>query len=39
VVAFQKNLIAPADAYHLVADFGESRSGIAGTEQGYNRGA
>jgi hypothetical protein len=34
VVAFQKNLIAAADAHHLMADFVEARGGIAGAEKG-----
>jgi hypothetical protein len=33
MIAFQKNLIAPADAHHLVANFGEPASWIAGTQQ------
>jgi hypothetical protein len=33
VVAFQKNLVAAADAHHLVADFIEARGWIAGAEE------
>jgi hypothetical protein len=39
VVTFQKNLFAAADAHHLMADFVEARSGIAGAEQDKNGGA
>jgi hypothetical protein len=38
VIALQKNLIAPADAHQLVAEFGEASRGIAGTEQGKDGG-
>jgi hypothetical protein len=34
VIAFQKNLVAAADAHHLVADFVEARGRVAGAEQG-----
>jgi len=39
VVAFQKNLIAAADAHHLMADFVKARGGIAGTEEREDSGA
>ncbi len=39
VVAFQKNLIAAADAHHLVADFVEAGGGIAGAEESEDGGA
>jgi hypothetical protein len=39
MVALQKNLVAAADTHHLVADLVEARSGIAGAEQGEDRGA
>jgi hypothetical protein len=34
VIALQKNLVAAADAHHLVAEFGEAGGGIAGTGEG-----
>jgi len=38
VIAFQKNLIASADAHQLVAEFREAGGGIASTEEEENRG-
>jgi hypothetical protein len=32
VIAFQKNLIAAADAHHLMAEFGEAGGGVGGTK-------
>ena len=34
VIAFEKNLVAAADAHHLVAEFVEARGGIAGAGEG-----
>jgi hypothetical protein len=34
VVALQQNLVAAADAHHLMADFVEARGRVAGAEQG-----
>jgi hypothetical protein len=39
VIAFQKNLVASANAHHLVADFVEARGGIAGAEESEDKGA
>jgi hypothetical protein len=39
VVAFQKNLVAAADAHHLVADFVEACGGVSGADQSEDRGA
>jgi len=39
VIAFQENLVASADAHHLVADFVEARGGIAGAQEGEGGGA
>jgi hypothetical protein len=33
VIAFQKNLVAAADAHHLVADLVKARGGVAGAEE------
>jgi hypothetical protein len=38
VIAFQKNLIAAADAHHLMADFVKAGSGIASADQGEDGG-
>ncbi len=37
VIAFKKNLVAAADAHHLVAEIGEARGGIAGAGEGEDR--
>jgi hypothetical protein len=34
VIALQQNLIAAADAHHLVADVVEARGGVSGAELG-----
>jgi hypothetical protein len=34
VIAFQKNLVAAADAHHLMAEFIEARGRIAGAGEG-----
>jgi hypothetical protein len=39
VVAFQKNLVAAANAHHLVADFVEACGGIAGADEREDSGA
>ncbi len=39
MIAFQKNLVASADAHHLVADFVEARGRVAGAEADENGGA
>ncbi len=39
VIAFQKNLVAAADAHHLVADFVEAGGGVSGAEEGEDGGA
>ncbi|HXP41084.1 MAG TPA: hypothetical protein VN833_12460 [Candidatus Acidoferrales bacterium] len=39
MIAFQKNLVASANAHHLVADFVEARGGIAGAEESEDKGA
>jgi hypothetical protein len=33
VIAFQKNLVAAADAHHLMADFSEAGGGISSAEE------
>jgi hypothetical protein len=38
MIAFQKNLIATADAHELMAEFGETGGGISGAEQGEDGG-
>jgi hypothetical protein len=39
VVAFQKNLLAAADAHHLVTDFVEAGGRISGAEEDEDGGA
>jgi hypothetical protein len=39
VIAFEENLVATADAHHLVADFGEAGGGVSGAEEGEDGGA
>jgi hypothetical protein len=39
VIAFQQNLVAPTDAHHLMADFGEAGGGISGAEKRKDSGA
>jgi hypothetical protein len=38
MIAFQQNLIAAADAHHLMADFVETRAGVSGAEEGEDGG-
>ena len=39
MIAFQKNLVATADAHHLMADLVEACGGIARAKQGEDSGA
>ena len=39
MIAFQKNLIATANAHHLVADFVEAGGGVTGAEESDEGGA
>jgi hypothetical protein len=39
MIAFQKNLVAAADAHHLMSEFGEAGGGVAGAEGEVDYGA